>query len=120
MDSYLVFIMVLLTGVIMLMFSLILYFFPPKKINNLYGYRTKKSMRSDKVWGIAQKYSSKMFIKSSVVLILSSILFLFFNYNKTIELIVGFLIIIATAIIPILLTEKKIDLYIKNNLSSKK
>ncbi|MAZ73399.1 MAG: SdpI/YhfL protein family [Flavobacteriaceae bacterium] len=43
----------------------LLYLFkknPPKKINWLYGYRTRRSMANKKVWHAANKYSlSKMF-----------------------------------------------------------
>ncbi len=38
-----------------------LYFekYPPKKINWLYGYRTKRSMRNIEVWTFAQAYVAK-------------------------------------------------------------
>ncbi|MBL4605271.1 MAG: SdpI family protein, partial [Flavobacteriaceae bacterium] len=33
--------------------SLIFYFFPPKKINNLYGYRTHRTMQNKEAWDLA-------------------------------------------------------------------
>lgn len=36
----------------------VLRLFPPRKINGLYGYRTKRSMQSQKKWDFAQKYSA--------------------------------------------------------------
>lgn len=38
--------MLLGTGVIFILMGLIMYIFPPKKINGLYGYRTSSSMES--------------------------------------------------------------------------
>lgn len=55
-------------GLIFLL-SLIFYFFPPKKINNFYGYRTHKSMLNEDVWN----YSNTLFNKS--LLIYSAICF---------------------------------------------
>jgi uncharacterized membrane protein len=46
-------------------FSLVFYFFPPKKINNFYGYRTKKSMLNDDIWSFANQQFNKSFIRYS-------------------------------------------------------
>jgi uncharacterized membrane protein len=48
-----------LLGGIYLLVALISLRFPPKKINHLYGYRTKRSMKSQQHWDFAQKYSSE-------------------------------------------------------------
>jgi uncharacterized membrane protein len=49
--------------VFMLMIALIVYKFPPKKINHLYGYRTSRSMKNETVWNYANSYSNLLFIK---------------------------------------------------------
>lgn len=36
--------------------------FPPRKINPIYGYRTRASMRSDDAWKFAQKLCGRRFI----------------------------------------------------------
>lgn len=33
--------------------------FPPKKINPVYGYRTRRSSRSQAAWDVAQVYSAR-------------------------------------------------------------
>lgn len=55
--------MVLCCGLVGLIFAIagaILWIFPPKKINGLYGYRTAKSMSSEESWKFAQTYSAKL------------------------------------------------------------
>ena len=47
------------TGLLCFFIFLITSIFPPKKINALYGYRTKRSMKSEKNWNFAQRYSTK-------------------------------------------------------------
>ena len=53
----------LLTGGCFALAGYITKRFPPKKINHLYGYRTKTSMRNQEVWDFAQKYSANEMIK---------------------------------------------------------
>ncbi len=38
------------------------YFYQPEKINPLMGYKTARSMKNEKNWKFAQKYSSKRLI----------------------------------------------------------
>lgn len=49
----------LLLGVIMLLTGIITHFFPPKKINMIYGYRTQRSMKDKANWDLAQKLCSR-------------------------------------------------------------
>ena len=63
---------------ILLLFSILFCFFPPKKINAIYGYRTNKAMKNDVVWQFANTYFNKQFLKYSAIsfvaaLILASI-----------------------------------------------
>ena len=44
--------------------------FPPKKINHLYGYRTKTSMRNHEVWDFAQRYSASEMIKLGIIMLI--------------------------------------------------
>ena len=74
---------------------------PPKKINWLYGYRTKRSMANEKVWRAANDYSlSTMFIWQLYCLGLP--LFGYFLYPKH-NLLVSIIIhtIVIVAIIPV-------------------
>lgn len=45
---------------------LVLLFFPPKKINALYGYRTPRSMKNQSTWDFAQKYANQQLLISCI------------------------------------------------------
>ncbi len=40
----------------------ILIFAPPKKINHLYGYRTRRSMKSQEIWDYAQPKAGRQLV----------------------------------------------------------
>ena len=56
----------LLPGIAFLIVGLVLFVFPPRKINNLYGYRTSRSRRDIESWNFAQRYSAKVTIWASL------------------------------------------------------
>lgn len=43
--------------------------YPPKKINSFSGYRTTRSMKNIDTWNEANKYSSKLLLKLSLLLL---------------------------------------------------
>ncbi|WP_096435894.1 SdpI family protein [Alteribacter populi] len=57
-------------GTIILIAGLVLFTFPPKKINSFYGYRTGQSMDNLRSWTFANKLSSRLLILSGAILIL--------------------------------------------------
>ncbi|MDP3312892.1 SdpI family protein [Lutibacter sp.] len=75
------FLISILDAVIFCTAGLLMLKFPPKKINSLYGYRTKNSMKSQESWDFAQKLSALKMIKAGIIM---------FGFA-----IVGFLIIIS-------------------------
>jgi uncharacterized membrane protein len=50
------------------------YFNQPNKTNNIYGYRTKLSMQSDKNWKFANKLAAKTLLISNHIILLGNIL----------------------------------------------
>lgn len=68
------FLISVLTGTTFLIAGFVMLKFPPKKINNLYGYRTSSSMKSQKRWDFAQTYSAREMIKLGVILVLLSLI----------------------------------------------
>ena len=50
----------------MLALFLIFRAFPPKKINHLYGYRTRRSMANETVWQDANEYSMQLGVKLGI------------------------------------------------------
>jgi uncharacterized membrane protein len=68
-------------SIVFLIAGLIMYIFPPKKINYLYGYRTNSSMKSEQRWNFAQKYSSIQMMFTAIKLFIISLMLPWFNLN---------------------------------------
>ncbi|MDV0446269.1 hypothetical protein MsAg5_00980 [Methanosarcinaceae archaeon Ag5] len=61
-----------------------LYKYPPKKVNYHIGYRTPRSKKSPEAWREGNRYSSKMLIDMSLILLGISLL-LWFLWDHTEE-----------------------------------
>jgi uncharacterized membrane protein len=55
--------------------------FPPKKVNALYGYRTKRSMKNQINWDFAQKSSSNISLFFTAIIFFFQILLSFMLEN---------------------------------------
>ena len=90
----------------------LLYFFPPKHINNWVGYRTNGSMKNQKNWTFSQKYAAKWVLKGSCILLILQIFVHFFVIHsifiKEYTLAALFLNVLITAY-AMQKTEKKLD-----------
>ena len=49
-----------ISTLILTVIGLVFWMYPPKKINEFYGYRTTRSRKSQEAWDFAQRYSAKM------------------------------------------------------------
>ncbi|REH56149.1 SdpI/YhfL family protein [Tenacibaculum gallaicum] len=58
---------------LLFLFSIIFYFFPPKKINAIYGYRTNKTMKNDTIWQFANTFFTKEFMKYSAISLVAAL-----------------------------------------------
>ena len=84
---------------------------PPKRINGIYGYRTKRSMKTQETWDFAHRYLGNLWFRLGLVLIPLSALPLIFVYGKDIEQIgiVGAVVTlfeIVPMIVPVFPTER--------------
>jgi uncharacterized membrane protein len=50
----------------LLLAAIISYFFPAKKVNKLYGYRTDRSMRNSANWKYAQSLLPPLFLRLAI------------------------------------------------------
>ena len=83
--------------------SVILYVFPPRHINSIYGYRTTLSMHNDTVFRLANKLSSKlMMIGTMLTFGMCVIIDKLFHFSNS-----GWLIIIPIGL-TIFFTERKL------------
>ncbi len=95
-----------LSAVTTLIFGLILFFFPPKKINALYGYRTPASMKSQKNWDFSQRYSGKILIIFGLILtIISSIIYVLTPENYIHDPLLSISMLVIAMICAIIITE---------------
>lgn len=95
-------------GPIFMIAGFILLKFPPRQINNLYGYRTSGSKKSQERWDFAQRYSANLMVKTGTVFTLFSMAGLFFKLNTMIELIVAIVLLLAAVILLTVKTEQKL------------
>lgn len=80
-------IMVLLIPVSMIGIGNLFRKSPPSRINGVFGYRTKRSMRTQETWDFAHRYFGNLWVKIGLVLLPLSVLPLIFVYGKDIDLV---------------------------------
>lgn len=78
-------------SLIFLFAGIILFIFPPKNINPIYGYRTKASKKNISNWNKANKYSSKLLIIFGILLLVLS---MFIQQTIIIIILIAFGIVI--------------------------
>jgi uncharacterized membrane protein len=69
----------LLIPIIMILVGLLLKFKPPSKINCVYGYRTTRSMKSQKTWDYAQRRIGVLWLYIGVILYFVIIISMLFS-----------------------------------------
>ena len=94
-------------GLLFLM-SIIFYFFPPKKINYIYGYRTNRTMLNDDIWNFAYSLFCVTLLKYSGVALLVMILMIFIN-EPLMNSWLPMAFMIFTLLIAIISVEKKLN-----------
>lgn len=65
--GYIMLLVILLMPLMMVGFGLLLMKNPPKKINSVYGYRTRRSVRSQETWDFAHYYFGKLWLGCGLV-----------------------------------------------------
>ena len=102
-----------ISTLILTVIGLVFWTYPPKKINEFYGYRTTRSRKSQEAWAFAQRYSAKlMTIFGLAALIVAAAAHLFRNrlcinsdFLMLYDICITLLLPIIVAILPIILTE---------------
>ena len=98
---------VLTTNGLLFLLSIVFWKFPPKKINNWYGYRTYKTMQNEDIWSFANTTFNQSFVKYSG---LSFAAGLFLAYISKTELTwQPMVLVMLTILVCIVKTEKLIS-----------
>jgi len=64
---------IFLIPIILIIIGLILVKCPPKKINIIVGYRTRKSMKNENNWKSANQYCGRLWIIVGIIMFLISL-----------------------------------------------
>lgn len=96
-----------INGLIFLL-STIFYFFPPKKINSIYGYRTQRTMSNNDVWSFANSLFSTVLMKYSGVSLIVALLLTFLS-GALMNSWLPMALMIFTLIVSIIQTEKGLN-----------
>ena len=97
-----------LSGIIFMITGFVMFKFPPKNINMLYGYRTTRSMKNQEQWDFSQKYSAKLLILCGVFLILTSNISLIITINNKAKLFISLALIFGSVIFLLFKTENEL------------
>ncbi|WP_027880355.1 SdpI family protein [Mesoflavibacter zeaxanthinifaciens] len=97
-----------LSGIIFMITGFVMFKFPPKNINMLYGYRTTRSMKNQEQWDFSQKYSAKILMFCGVFLILTSNISLLITINNKAKLFISLALIFGSVIFLLFKTENEL------------
>lgn len=70
-----VLISVIIIPTLMITFGMVWRKHPPKNINWIYGYRSRRSMKNNKTWEFAHLYQAKVWRWSGIILLIFSLIF---------------------------------------------
>ena len=95
-------------GIVFIILGIWLSKFPPKEINNWFGYRTTQSRKSSKHWQVAQIYAGKLTLVIGCVYIFIGLIPLFFQLTYEIQQLIAISSIAIGVLSLILFTERKL------------
>lgn len=101
------FLITFLTGIIYVVMGMYMQKKPPKKINHYYGYRTKRSMKSQEHWDFAQIFSANSMVQWGSLLCLVSLIDFVIPMNELLAVILATSFTIIFALIPLYFTERE-------------
>lgn len=107
----------LLTGGIFLIAGFFLFFFPPKNINGLYGYRSTFSMKNQEIWDYAQKYAGKQMMKAGLILFVLGCLFYLISIPSELAVIFELISLLLIVILMLIFVEKHLRKLFPNDTS---
>ena len=108
------FYMMVLFGAVFMVVAAILYQFPPKNINSVYGYRTPASMVSPERWAFAQRFSAIAMFQSGLGLTAISVLGFWSPFSVKINNIMAWIAFVLAVILMVYRTEKAIKIKFPN------
>ncbi len=96
----------IIVGLIYLAAAGIMYKWPAKKINGLYGYRTESSMKSQERWDFAQHYATRQMARGGLAVFIAGIIMANLPISILAVTIVGSILILLQCFFMIRFTER--------------
>lgn len=111
------FLYVLSVNGLLFLFSIVFYFFPAKKINSFYGYRTFRTMQNQKIWDFANVYFNKQFLLYSGISFLGAFALAFINPKLSWQPMVLLVLCLAVSVVK---TEQELNKFFDKEGKKKK
>ncbi|WP_299626423.1 SdpI family protein [uncultured Tenacibaculum sp.] len=111
------FLYVLSVNGLLFLFSLIFYFFPPKKINSFYGYRTPRTMQNQNIWDFANNFFNKQFLIYAGVSLVGAFLLAIINPKITWQPMILLVLCLAVSVVK---TEQELNKFFDKEGKKKK
>ena len=106
----------LLLPVTMIFGGMMMYRRPPKKINGIYGYRTRRSMKNMQTWRFAHHYCGRLWLRMGIVLLILTIAVMAVSALGDIQIIsILTLVILGVQMIALFISIFKVEAELKNN-----
>lgn len=80
-------------------FSIVFYFFTPKKIHGFYGYKTNKTIKNDVIWQYANSFFSKHLLLYAGIAFVFAMILAFINPIISWQPMAIMLLVIAVSVI---------------------
>ena len=98
---------ILTTNGLLFLLSIIFWKFPPKKINNIYGYRTFKAMQNQTIWNFANTvFNKNLLIYAGISFIAGLFLVSFTDAKITWQ---PMLLVLLSILVSIIKTERALN-----------
>lgn len=98
---------VLTTNGILFLLSIIFWKFPPKKVNNIYGYRTHKAMQNQQIWDFANStFNRSLLIYTGFSFLAGFVFVTFLNVALTWQ---PMALVILSLVVSIVKTERALN-----------
>ena len=98
----------ILIGPLLLLISLIFFYFPTKKFNPIYGHRTSMSIKNQDTWNEANKRSSFMMLLVSALTCILQLIGIVFNINTDSTILYASVFLVAGLVIGGIVIEKQL------------
>lgn len=102
------FITLLATGLCVLVVGWFFLKYPPRKINGIYGYRSRRSKSSQEAWDFSQPISARLMMASGLLMTVISVIGCFMPLDTKIQLGAALIVLVAFVVLLYIRTEQEL------------